>query len=495
MRYVLSVFACYMALSTAFAQTPKALFLNNTDVKVNVWITDGTEDGTVAFPITPDSGYAVGSYETPLSANPFLVLQGGRQIFFEEEVDLNTSQSSEQIYVTDGTSAGTTHVTIPFTSFLAASAATSLGSKVLMLDDAHSIEGQPPTLTFLLTDWTNGGTSMFTVPGPPPPLSFGHGPMVTLGNKAMFSGTDYSGLQSLWMSDGTAAGTHPLTVTGVASDGLNPNNLTVLGDKVLFAGADSGEYLGLWVTDGTAAGTTELAAEPATSTRGLSPTNLTVAGNLVFFEGSGLVGAGGGYGLWVTDGTTAGTQQLVVAGTDSQYGPQPVEIVALGNRVLVSGTDASDKNALFISDGTSAGSYEIPWAGNSPENFTVLGNRVLFAATDSAGNQGLWSSDGTAEGTAEITVPNAYYSGVFTAIAFSGPYAPTRMSFYENNFAVIGNRVVFAGTDALDKQGLWITDGTSAGTSEISIAGTPMDLSSSVIGTASPLVAAVLPQS
>ena len=111
--------------------------------------------------------------------------------------------------------------------------------------------------------------------------------------EALFEGRDPSGF-GLWVTSGTTAGTHEIAGTS----GLNPNSLTVFNGVVLFSGG-----LGLWRTNGTAA--VEVAG-----TTGLNPSDLTVFGNEVLFNGV----SGGNSGLWETDGTTAGTKELV-AGT------------------------------------------------------------------------------------------------------------------------------------------------------------------------------------
>jgi ELWxxDGT repeat protein len=64
---------------------------------------------------------------------------------------------------------------------------------------------------------------------------------------------------SLWVTNGTAAGTYELTnISGANSGGLYPFYFTVFNNEVLFRGADAAGNYGLWVTDGTAAGTYEL---------------------------------------------------------------------------------------------------------------------------------------------------------------------------------------------------------------------------------------------
>src|SRR5262249_55676845 len=87
--------------------------------------------------------------------------------------------------------------------------------------------------------------------------------------------------------------------------------------------------------------------------------------------------------------------------------------------------------------------------------------RAVFKGDDASGRIGLWVTDGTSGGTSEPTVPGAYSGGLF----FNGSVD------FDPDFTVIGARALFAGTDASGDVNAWVTDGTSAGTSELTIAG------------------------
>jgi hypothetical protein len=93
--------------------------------------------------------------------------------------------------------------------------------------------------------------------------------------RAFFAGIDDAGNDGLWVTHGTAASTHEITVTGAPSGGLHPSGLTVFNNEVLFTGL--GE---LWVTNGTAAGTHEIPLDGTTSVG-----NLTVFNHDVLFSG------------------------------------------------------------------------------------------------------------------------------------------------------------------------------------------------------------------
>jgi ELWxxDGT repeat protein len=72
--------------------------------------------------------------------------------------------------------------------------------------------------------------------------------------------------------------------------------------RALFEGADNTGQYGLWVTNGTAAGTFELTGISGAYPAGFNLFDLTVFNNKVLFNG---YDASGNQNLWVTDGTAA----------------------------------------------------------------------------------------------------------------------------------------------------------------------------------------------
>lgn len=89
--------------------------------------------------------------------------------------------------------------------------------------------------------------------------------------------------------------------------------------RILFAGRDTTGYVNLWITDGTSAGTKDLIVT-GQYYRGLFfQTNgfpgFTVLDGKALFEGiSASVGVGSTDDLWITDGTVAGTHKITVPG-------------------------------------------------------------------------------------------------------------------------------------------------------------------------------------
>jgi VCBS repeat protein len=278
-------------------------------------------------------------------------------------------------------------------------------------------------------------------------------------NLVLFRDTDADINSGLWVTDGTSAGTWEIAAGLVTSTGdhdPDPRYITSFGSEALFS-----SWGGLWVTDGTSPGTTEISVAGANTYIGLYPKDLFKFGSKVFFAGSDSTGGPfslGLEGLWVTDGTSAGTSELSVANANTFSGLSPSDFTALGTKVLFIGRSATHLG-LWVTNGTSAGTSEISLPGGpqgdlfnlgSPPTFAVLGNKAFFGAPDPSlpgFKDSLWVTDGTSAGTSEV-VP-----GLGTA-----------------DLTTFGTEVLFAGTrpvSGLFTSGLWVTDGTSNGTSEL----------------------------
>jgi ELWxxDGT repeat protein len=288
----------------------------------------------------------------------------------------------------------------------------------------------------------------------------------------LFSGYDSQGQAGLWETDGTSAGTHELTVPGALTTpqgllpgGLNPSNLSVLNGYVVFAGDDASGRVGLWETDGTASGTHELSGIAGAATLGqgigppgLLPTDLMVFNDQILFAGND---ANGQTGLWETDGTASGTHELTGIAAAFMTGLDPTDLTVFNDHVLFSGYDAQGQTGLWESDGTASGTHELTGIagaftagiGFDPTDLTIYNANVLFNGYDSQGHAGLWETDGTAAGTHEL-------AGIVGASTTGIGLAPA-------DFTVFNGNVLFVGSDAQGQVGLWETDGSVAGTYEL----------------------------
>ncbi|MEW6643209.1 MAG: FG-GAP-like repeat-containing protein [Pseudomonadota bacterium] len=328
--------------------------------------------------------------------------------------------------------------------------------------------------------------------------------MTLFNGKVLFQGMDSAGHEGLWVSDGTAAGTTEIGglgnqgISNASVGALQPTNMVVFNGRVFFRGTDSGGSSGLWMTDGTAAGTSEIgglgdAGISGASSAGITPTDLTAYNGMLLFSGRdnsfpGSLGsvAVWSYGLWVSDGTAAGTTELGglqnagISGASSE-GLQPTDMTVFNGKVLFAGLDGISRYpspsyiGLWVTDGTASGTVEMGGrfnqgvtganpAGLHPSEITVLNGVALFRGSDSANTElsltgetnGLWVTDGTVAGTVEIGGLNdAGVTGAGTA------------GLRPQDLTMFNGKVYFEGTDALGDLGLWVTDGTAAGTYEI----------------------------
>src|SRR5438105_14248448 len=104
--------------------------------------------------------------------------------------------------------------------------------------------------------------------------------MTVFNGEVLFRGWNASGQAGLWVTNGTAEGTHELTgISGASSHGLFLQDViapfvvdpefTVFNGKVLCDGTDAAGNVSLWVTDGTAGGTHELTGSRGAASGGL----------------------------------------------------------------------------------------------------------------------------------------------------------------------------------------------------------------------------------
>ena len=166
--------------------------------------------------------------------------------------------------------------------------------------------------------------------------------------------------------------------------------------------------------------------------------------------------------LWVTDGTPAGTERLVVVGTGGSSVAEQIRrepwyeqrLGAAGDRLVFAADDGLTGSELWRSDGTPAGTYLVadfapgPFGGapaaSYPDSFLSLGSRSLFsyAVYDPQQGQSNWSlgvSDGTGQGSGELAAGGWIESSV-----------------------AVGSEVVLSAEGALVH-----SDGTSSGTQVI----------------------------
>lgn len=254
------------------------------------------------------------------------------------------------------------------------------------------------------------------------------------------------------LSDGTDAGTQRIKRLGETRlQSSRPAFFQRVADKVYFTADDGIHGEELWVTDGSAGGThlvKDVTPGPDATTfrqmgilRGKTP---RVLGSTYLFTTAKTISGSEFGSLYRTDGTDAGTwriDELIPAGY-TKYARLPDPIVA-GSHIYYVAKRADGASELRRSDGSA----------NAPETLAVLdtpspdvlfppsyelvatGNHVL-ALPDRMGNgvSNPWRSDGTAAGTQKLVVSGeiiAAGNGVaYFAESWSGS-TPTKLTRYD----------------------------------------------------------------
>ena len=456
-----------------------------------LWVTDGTAAGTSMLRDINPGTFLSGGLTLGNSSSPsgFQSVGAGRAVFTATVASLGS-----ELWVTDGTAAGTSLLV----DVNPGTAGSSIGNFFrqadgrLLFTATTAAQGRE----IWITDGTAGGTSIVAdlVAGAGSTFSsFGSAYFTALGNgKTLFRSysTHPSGAE-LFVTDGTAAGTYLLKDIRPGSAGSGPGSITPIGGgRALFSANDGTNGIELWVTDGTTAGTSLLSDINPGSSPGYfgglqanngSPGLFTPLGNgRILFRATGPGTAG--TELWVTDGTGAGTSQLVdfFPGTfRNNYGQQvagsgnPVLFGRLADgRVLLAATDASSGRELWVTDGTAAGTQLLkeinpyttssttaaasPPANSNPAGFVALGDgRFAFTADDGVSGTEPWITDGTVAGTYRLADINAINNG-------SQAVAPTQGRAFQR---LDDGRFTFVANDGKSGNELWVTDLTAAGTS------------------------------
>jgi ELWxxDGT repeat protein len=432
-----------------------------------LWVSDGTAAGTTAitdinpgpfgFEPAPTRGHGEGRFAT----------LGGKLYFSAGD----GSSHGRQLWVSDGTAAGTLMVTdinplglgtniirdassvVHYGGFNP-DAVTAINGRLFFsaddgLDGAQlwTSRGEAST-TRMLTRIVNGDKSSNPIEGFIPGNGF-----------TFFQADDGIHGSELWRTDGTRAGTFMIKDIFPGPFGSAPHNLTAFDGKLLFMAIDPGHGQELWVSDGTADGTVLLKdirpGEYNSYAQGFTELN----GVMYFQANDGTHGTE----LWRTDGTPAGTfllkdidpRTFSLGRNKVPIGSYPNSFTVFNGKLYFQASDAQGTQ-LWVTDGTPDGTQRVtdvnPGVGFYPNDLKVFNGHLFFAANDAAGGSGLWESDGTTAGTFELDAIN-----------------PGNPSALPEALTVVGNRLFFTADDGVNGRQLWATDGTAAGTGIVKV--------------------------
>lgn len=368
-----------------------------------IWTTDGTKAGTQKLSLT-SPGYIStdATMLTPL---------GNNKIVFAGD---NTNGYGE-IWVSDRTKAGTVVVEqfyVPSHSnetYGTISEMASMGNFVL-----YGVHSNDKHLQLRRTDGTTSGTTLVYDFGV---IEQNRINWFTVNNGILYFtlyDIEKGGIDIIWRSDGTAAGTFILK--DLASDYTITNHFWPNGKVVYFMTWKLPENsVVLFKTDGTVAGTIPVKTiSPGKAGNNRISFSASIENTSFFAADDGIHGME----LWKTDGTAAGTIMVSDINPGSA-GSYPSGLTALNNVLYFSATAPSVGNELWKYDMNSgAGVIFVKdifpgSTGSNPSNLAIQKNTILFSATRNVaeGNE-FWITDGTNANTIQIANvdPNANVS-------------------------------------------------------------------------------------
>jgi trimeric autotransporter adhesin len=371
-----------------------------------IWRSDGTSAGTVR--VTELDGEAPFLHESP----GFLEEIGGRLVF-EAFVDGTPSR----LWTTQGTPGSTAPFLLPCGDCELYSRLVLSGGKLFFLTE----EG------LWSSDGTPSGSRLLEQVCP----HCGSADLVPWHGGILFMPDDFQDPE-IWFSDGTVEGTRPLTSMDGEADFAE---LAELGGRLYFlAESDDslGEPGGLWSTNWTGPQDTRAVFILPVNGPGSDPGRLTFHGGRLFFT----AWDGDIYDLWSTSGTPESTSPLndgeIVFWPDSTS-----ELVPAAGLLFFLNGRQHEEHDLWRTDGTPQGTFALAHLPAETVLMPFQGSLYFFNGPE------IWKTDGTLQGTVKTgDLPEGLSRAEFAAAGPNGIYLATRT-------------------------GIWLTDGTGAGTRQL----------------------------
>ncbi len=429
-----------------------------------LWITDGTPAGTnMVKDIRPGSGNGVNN---TVAINDYFFVWND-VLYFSG----NDGQVGNELWRSDGTESGTWLVKDIQPIFGANGNGNpryygTLGDKLYFTAHENSNDGEQ----LWVTDGTPAGTERFyTFPG----VTGGVDPrykMEVNGQLVFYAEGNDLGAE-LWATDGTPTGTKMIkdinTAPNTGSFDTQPNSFenrfNRIGNVIYFAANDGTNGRELWRTDGTTAGTW-MVKDGSAEVPGYSPQLFTVMDDILYYKFDDETH---GIELWRSDGTESGTWMVKDATPGSQGSFWlPSFLTAINGRIYFGGAKGSAFNVeLWTSDGTEAGTMVLPEInpstgdGSDPNRFTLVGDEVLFGARTAAEGFELWKVKANSVSTTDlelegISIQPTISTGSFTV---TSEYAPA----FDVSVVNLEGRQVAFWTDVQSGQLLELPEGVT----------------------------------
>ena len=396
----------------------------------------------------------------------------------------------EELSEQNGARTSPSNLSVPFTDFAGGTGSCScMGSttftngKIMIFaadSDNSTYGGYDKGLQLYVTDGTLAGTSMIKEinEGGMPVSQFNSAISHMWHNDVLYFAFD-DGIhgKEFWRTDGTEEGTYLVKDIREGEVGSVPSGFVVWENHIYFSAMDSTTTgYELWKSDGTEDGTAML--------KDIYPGDnwdeSSYPADFIEFKGKLYFSAEDedhGDELWTTDGTEEGTVLFMdidsrEGSTGFKYGSNPSNFLIFNEFLYFSASNASGKE-LWRTDGTIEGTVLVkdivPGTTGSQirgmvhknldtsrpgsTKFAVIDDHFYFQVQlcGSADCVNIWKSDGTEEGTVAVT---SFEEGDDIQIIAS----------YRGGYVLGESKIVFVVEHPEYDEELWITDGTLEGT-------------------------------
>jgi len=434
-----------------FAALGSTLFFSAFDEENGrqLWMSDGTESGTVAIQTLANDledvdNIAVLDADTILFSGENTV--NGNELF-KYDVGANNAVLVKDIIPLNG---GENSNPRNFTLFNGEIYFTANNGFSTSVDDNEN------GTELWKSDGTTAGTEMVGDINLAPGESSSPQELFVFDNELYFSAFEPTNGQEVWrtntnINDGSVVLelAHDINTNNSGQDSSSPRNFLAVNGLLIF-GANGGDNARrVWVSDGT---TTTLLNNVAEIT-----SDIFSNGTNAFFSAND---GTNGSEPWISDGTVIGTTLLqdIATGDESS---EPDEYAFLGDQIFIGdfefsfGTENGDvsnpPNELWVSDGTTPGTVlfaDLNTATDSsnPDNMTDFNGTLIFNARSTTQGNEIWTSDGTPEGT---QILKDISPGIFSSDA--------------TDIQTVGALFYFTAFDGTTSS-VWRSDGTEDGT-------------------------------